>query len=177
MAYTKKKDIWISLAIIGAAVLTLCFFTLVKGSVKIDAGGAFAELHLNSIFFTTTTVTSGTDPYPVSGRVYIPERLSISMKQDGQTWKIVSRGPWGDLSRIKVKNNRTTALRLGHPFLIKPRVSRSSSSVSVDFAIIGQAGEQYQNFARRNNKLIRQAKVKIIDESGNVLADGRFEYG
>jgi hypothetical protein len=174
MAYMKKR---ISLAIIGVAVLTLCFFTLVKGFVKIDAGGAFAELQLNSILFSTTTITSGTDPYPVSARVHIPQRLSISMKQDGQTWQIDSRGPWGDLSRIKVKNNQTTALRLGPPFLIKPGVRRSSSSVLVDFAIIGQAGEQYQNFARKNNQLIRQAKVKIIDESGNMLTDGRFEYG
>jgi hypothetical protein len=173
----KKKDIWISIAIIGAAVLALCFYLLVKGSVKIDAGGAIAVLRLNSIWLSKTTITSEPEPFPVSARAYRPKGLSISMKQDGHTWQIDSRGPWGNLSRIKVKNNETTALRLGPPFLIRPGVRKNGSILSIDYIIVGQAGEQYLNSVRKDNQAIAAAKVKILDEAGNVLEAGRFEYG
>jgi len=99
------------------------------------------------------------------------------MKQGGNTWQIDSRGQWGDLSTIRVKNNSTTVLQLGPPFLIKPKVRKSGSRVSIDFAVIGQASEQYQNVARKNNRSVPAAKAKIIDETGNVLASGKFEYG
>jgi hypothetical protein len=173
----RKKDIWISIAIIAAAVLTLCFYLLVKGSVKIDAGGATAVMRLNSIWLSKTTITSGPEPCPVGARVHRPERLSISMEQDGHTWQIDSRGPWGDFSRIRVKNNRTTSFKLGPPFLIKPIVDKRSSLLSIDFAVIGQAGERYRNFVRKDDQPIADAKLKIVDEAGNVLETGRFEYG
>jgi len=67
------------------------------------------------------------------------------MQQGSDTWQIDSRGPWGDLSTIRVSNNNTS--------------------------------EQYQNFARKNNRSVPAAKAEIIDEAGNVLASGRFEYG
>jgi hypothetical protein len=173
----KKRDILISLAIIAAAAFALYFYSLAKGSVEIDAGGAIAELQLNSIWLPATTISSGPEPSPVSARVHRPEGLSLSMKQDGHTWQIDSRGPWGDFSKIRVKNNRTTSLKLGPPFLIRPIVDERDSLLSIDFAVIGQAGEQYRNFVRKDNKTITDAKLKIVDEAGNVLETGRFKYG
>lgn len=173
----KKKDIWISIAIIAAAALTLCLYWRRKGSIKIDAGGATAALQIHSSLLRKVTVTSEAEPATVSAQVHRPKHLSISMKQDGYTWQIDSRGPWGDLSRIKVKNNETTTLRLGPPFLIRPIVKKSGSLLSIDFAIIGQAGERYENFVRRNNKAMPGAKVKILDEAGNVLVNDKFRYG
>ena len=177
----KKKDIWISIAIISAAALVFCYYSLtnslVKGSIKVDAGGATAVLQLRSIWFSQEKTTIGQEPATVNARIHKPERLSVSMGQEGHTWKMDSSGPWGNLSRIKVKNDKTTVVRLGPPFLIKPRVNKSGSYLSIDFAIIGQAGEQYQSFVKKDNRLITGAKLKIVDKAGNVLMNDRFKYG
>ena len=173
----KKRDIWISVAIIATAVLAFYFYSQGKGRIKIDAGGAVATLQLRGGWLSKATISSGAEPATVSSRVHRPAQLSLSMKQDSNTWQIDSRGPWGDLSTIKVTNNNTTVLKLGSPFLIKPKVRKSGSNVSIDFAIIGQASEQYQNFARKNNRAVPAAKANIIDEAGNVFASGKFEYG
>lgn len=175
----KKRNIWISVAIIAAVVLILMLFSgsSGKGQIKIDAGDVIAELQLAGGLFSKATINSGAEPTKLSVRAHRPEQLSLSMKQGGDTWQIDSRGPWGKLSTISVNNNETTVLRLGPPFLIKPGVRKSGSNVLVDFAIIGQAGEQYQNVVRKNNRTVPAPKAKIIDEAGNVLASGGFEYG
>ena len=173
----KKRDIWISVAIIAAAVLLLYSYSQGEGQIKIDAAGAVATLQLRSSWLSKATISSGAEPTKVSARAHRPEQLSLSMRQNGNTWRIDSRGPWGDLSTIRVTNNKTTALKLGPPFLIKPKVRKSGSSISIDFAIIGQASEQYQSVARKNNRAVPAPKAKIIDEAGNVIASGKFEYG
>ena len=173
----KKKDIWISIAVIAAAAITLCFYWQRKGYIKIDAGGANAVLQLHSSWLRKATVASAAEPAAISAQVHRPQHLSISMKQDNHSWQIDSRGPWGDLSKIKIKNNETTVLKLGPPFRIQPKVHRGVKLVSIDFAIIGQAGEQYGNFVRKDNQAMPGANVKIVDEAGNVLQTGKFEYG
>ncbi len=175
----KNKNIWISVAIIAAAVLVLMLFSgsSDKGQITIDAGDAIAELQLAGGLFSKATINSGAEPAKVSARAHRPQQLSLSMKQGGDTWRIDSRGPWGKLSKISVKNNDTTVLKLGPPFLIKPGVRKSGSNVSIDFDIIGQASEQYQSVIRKNNRAVPPPKAKIIDETGNVIASGKFEYG
>jgi len=174
----KKKDILISLAIIAASGLALLYYSQRKGYVGIDAGGANAQLHLRSSWLTSTINASGDEkPTAIRARIYRPQLLSLSMGQDGYIWRIESRGPWGDLSKIKVRNNEATAIRLGPPFLIKPEINKNGSLLSVDYAIIGQAGEQYENFITKNNRAVTGAKIKIVDETGNVLESGSFKYG
>jgi len=129
-------------------------------------------LQLRSGWLTKATISSGAEPATVNARVHKPEWLKISMQQGSNTWRLDSRGPWGDLSTIKVTNNNTTVLKLGPLFLIKPKVRKSGSRVSIDFAIIGRAGEHYRN-SRRSSA----PKLKIVDETGSVLATGKFEYG
>jgi len=175
----KKRGIWILIAFIAAAVLILILFSSSssKGQIKIDAGNAVAKLQLAGGLFGKETISSGAEPAKVSARVHQPQRLSISMEQGSDTWQIDSSGPWGKLSTIKVNNNDTMVLKLGPPFFIKPGVGKSGSNVSINFAVIGQAGEQYQNVARKNNQAVPAPKATIVDETGNVLAEGRFEYG
>ena len=173
----KKKDILISLAIIAASGLALLYYSQRKGFVGIDAGGAEAQLYLRSSWLTSARIASGDKPATISTRIYRPQFLSLSMKQDGNTWRIESRGPWSDLSTIKVRKNEATAIRLGPPFLIKPEVKKNGSILSIDYAIIGQAGEQYQDFITKDNKAVTRPKIKIVDETGNVLKSGSFEYG
>jgi hypothetical protein len=173
----KKKDILISLAIIAVSGLTLLFYMQRKGFVGIDAGGANALLHLNSSWLTSAIIASGSEPAKIGARIYRPQFLSLSMGQAGHTWKIESRGPWGNLSKIKVRNNEATAIRLGPPFLIKAEINKNSSIISIGYAIIGQAGEQYENLITKDNRTVTGAKIKIVDETGNVLKSGSFEFG
>ena len=173
----KKKDIWVSLAIIAAAGLTLLFYSQRTGYVGIDAGGANFVLRLRNNWLGHESITSGAEPAAIGARIYRPQFLSLSIGQGGHTWKIDSCGPWGNLARIKVRNNEATAIRLGAPFLIKPVVKKTGSILSIGFAIIGQAGEQYQNFITKDNGAVTGAKITIIDEAGNVLESGHFKYG
>jgi len=175
----KKRNIWISVAIIAAAVLILMWFSgsSGKGQIKIDAGGAIAELQLAGGLFDTVTISSGAEPIKVDARTYYPQSVTISMQQGSDTWQIDNRGPWGKSSTIEVKNNETTVLRLGPPFIVKPGINKSGSTVSINFSIFGQGGEKYQNYAKKNNSRVPAPKAKIIDEAGNVLASGKFEYG
>jgi len=173
----KKKDIWISLTIIACSGLAVLYYTQRKGYVGIDAGGADAEFRLKSSWLLHTTITSDDEPAAIGARIYRPQFLSLSKKQNGHTWRIDSRGPWADLSRIKVRNNEATAIRLGPPFLIKPEIRKKDSRLSINYAIIGQAGEQYRSFITKNNRAVIGAKIKIVDEAGNVLESGKFSYG
>ena len=171
----KKRDIWISVAIIAAACLTFYFFVRQKGHIKIDTPGV--QMQLRCGYFSKRTITSTDGPVTVSARVYRPEGLSIAMKENGNTWRVDSRGPWGNLSQIKVQNDETTVLELGPPLLIKPKVRQRGSLVSVDFSIVGQAGEQYGNSIMKNRRRIPAPRLKIVDEAGEVLASGKFAYG
>lgn len=173
----KKKDLWISLAIIAAAGLTLLFYSQRKGYVGIDAGGANAMLRLRNNWFGHKTITSGAEPAAIGARIYRPQFLSLSMEQGGHKWTIESRGPWGNLSKINVRNNEATPIRLGPPFLVKPVVKKNSSILSIGYSIIGQAGEQYQNFLTKDNRAVTGAKIKIVDETGNIRESGSFKYG
>lgn len=174
----KKKDIWISLAIIACSGLSVLYYTQRKGYVGIDAGGTDAVLHLKSIGFINTTINSGTNPSAIPARIYKPQFLSLSMKQDGQKWRIESRGPWGDISKIKVRNDEATALKLGPPFLIKPQIRKNRSQLYISFTILGRAGEQYEHYATKDGRAYYpKARLKINDEAGNVLESGQFEYG
>ena len=173
----KKRDRWISIAIIGAAVLILCLHSWGGGRIEIDAGGAVAALQLRNNWFKSSTITSRAGPTLASAGVHRPRRLSMSVEQNGRTWRIDSRGPWANLSRIRVKALRTTTLRLGSPLMIKSKVRRNGSSVDIDYAIVGQAGEHYEKFAVKDNRAVRKAKVRILDETGNIVEAGSFKYG
>ncbi|KPK38394.1 MAG: hypothetical protein AMJ65_12980, partial [Phycisphaerae bacterium SG8_4] len=74
-------------------------------------------------------------------------------------------------------NLKTTAVRLGPPLLIKPKVHRYGPVVDIDFTIVGQAGERYEKFAFKDNRVVRKAKVRIVDETGNIIEAGSFKYG
>lgn len=173
----QKKDIFISLGIIVAAVAAAWVFLQAKGHVRIDAGGADAELELKNAWFAKTTVTSRTEMTELGARVYDAQRLNISTQQNGQTWRIECVGPWGELSMIKVRRNGTTELQLGSPFLIKPGITRRGADVSIDYTIIGRAGEHYRSFATRDGRAAPGAKISIVDGAGNVLNSGKFEFG
>jgi len=173
----KKRDIWISVAIIAAAVLLLLISLQKKGRLQIDAGGAVPALRLSNSWLDKTMISSEAQPYKISARLHRPQWLKLSMQQGSDTWRLESRGPWGELSTIRVKSNDTTVLKLGPPFQIKTKALFTGTKVSIDFNIIGTAGEQYRNMIIQNNKRAPAPGVKILDEDGFILASGKFAYG
>ena len=174
-----KRTLWILVAVITAAMLVLILVSnsSSEGRIKIDAGGAEATLRLRGGWSNSALIKSKAEPVMLRAGIYKPVRLSISTKQNGDTWLLYSSGPWGELSTIKVRKDNTTVLELGQSFLIKPSVKKSSSLVSIGHSIIGRAGEQYSAAIAKNGKRLPTPKLKIVDEAGNVLASGRFEYG
>ncbi len=173
----KKRDIRISIAIIGVAVLLLFLHSHSGGRIEIDAGGAVGVLQLRNNWLQSTTVASDAGPALASAGVHRPRGLSISAEQDGHTWRLESSGGWANLSRVRVRALRTTILRLGSPLTIKSKVRRNGEFLEIDYAIIGQAGERYSGRAVKDGQVVQKAKVRIVDEMGNTLKSGSFEYG
>lgn len=168
----KKKDKLISVAIIAAAALTLWLYMHRTGCVEIDAGGADATLQLRSSLFGHATVSSNAGPTRVRAITYRPRYLKVLMKQGGRDCQLDSYGPWGKFSAIGVEDDKTTVLRFGPPFTVKPSVYRSGQNRVIEFSIVGRAGEQYQYSTNAP-----APKVRIVDEQGNALASGTFGFG
>jgi hypothetical protein len=176
----KKKDIWIAVAVIAVTVLGVYIFAERQGHLKIDTPGV--ELKVRSGWFRTATVSSDSEPVKVAARVYRPERAVITSKKKGESkwWSLQARrGPWGQLERIKVEQDQTTVLKLGPPFTVHTDVRRRGRNASIGLALIGQAGESWntQVLAGGGQRRPAAPKLQIVDESGNVLVSGKFEYG
>jgi len=87
----KKRDIWISVAIIAAVLILMLFSgSSGKGQIKIDAGEAEASLRLRGGWSNSQLIKSKTESVILRSEIYKPVRLSISMKQDGDTWLLYS---------------------------------------------------------------------------------------
>ncbi|MFH1717714.1 MAG: hypothetical protein ABIF19_10210 [Planctomycetota bacterium] len=173
----KKRDISISVAVIAASILLLYSHSQGTGRIEIRASGADAVLNLRSGWFGTAIIKSGAALAEVSARIHRPESLKVSMQRDGNTWQLEGNGPWGQMSTIRVKNDDTAVLEFGPPFTINPKVHGGGPQVSIDLTIVGRAGEQYHNVIIQNGKRIAAPRLEIVDENGNVLTTGRFEYG
>lgn len=172
----KRKDILIALGIIAVCLGSLYLYSftdkLVHGYVELDSGGAKAELMLRGSFFSRDFKVTEKEPKLINTRVTRPKYLSISKTQDSNSLSLVSYGPWGHLSGIKINNNQTLKLRVGPPLIIKPTISYRAGIVNIGFRVVGQTEEYYQIPRTRKNP-----KVKIMDENGNILTSGNFAYG
>ena len=174
----KKKDILIALAIIAACIglLYLYSFTnsLVHGYIELDSGdpNVRAELQFQSGLFGWEKVVSGSEPKKVNSRILTPRLLTVSKTQKSRRIILASYGPWGDISKIHVENDKKTIIKVGPPFVIRPNIWKRSGTVQIDFSIIGRAGEYYQIPI-----LPKSSKVTIMDENGKTLASGNFSYG
>ena len=108
---------------------------------------------------------------------------SITLKATEKTaeaevnWTLHCARKFGKLARFTIKDGETLAIPAGAPLLAKATVRRAGEVVSIGTAIVGRAGEEYEPGARRNGKPQAAPKLEIVDETGNILASGKFEYG
>jgi hypothetical protein len=171
----KKAAIFILIVLVAAVAVVVYYVTRGHGYVKIDTPGV--EMHLSGGWFTRTTVRSGGNPARVRATLYRPVRMTISAGENGNTWRLYSRGPWGKLRGIVVDKDETKHIELGPPFVVTTGVHRRQTNVLVGFSMVGRAGEHYQTVVTKNGRTLPAPKLKILDEAGNVLTAGKFEYG
>ncbi|MHC4659561.1 MAG: hypothetical protein ACYS83_10385 [Planctomycetota bacterium] len=149
------------------------------GYIKLDVTGAIMQLSRD--WWSRVTVSSDTEKIKVKTGTYRPRRLEIVKEGGGNKWRIFSSGPWGDLRTVKVRKDETTVLKPGEPFFISANVRQQRQSgsrlVSIGISIIGRAGEHYSSRIAKNGRDVGAPKLKIVDESGKVLASGKFKYG
>jgi len=172
-----KKKIIILVVLASVVALYVGFAVTAKyGEIVIEGTGA--TMKLESLFRAAKVSGGGAAIRARTGR-YRP--MSIVLESDdpssGGVWTITSRGPWGGLDRIVVKEDSTTRLRVGPPLVLSAVPSGSGRTISFSFAVKGCSGETYQTAARNGRRSAALPPFEIVAEDGRVLASGKFEYG
>ena len=141
-----------------------------EGYIKLEGKGA--RLLLGGPWGRSMSLLSNDEAVQAYAGIYRPRAIEISAGKDGQKYTISSTGPWGELSRVEIKKDETTVIKCGPPLKAKADVRRSGRDVSLGLSITGVAGEMY------GPRSLRQVPgVKIVDEAGNLLSEGKFAFG
>ena len=132
-------------------------------------------------------VPSGTE-CPMSAGTYAPD--SITARAEGEEvggkrdiWSITSRGPFGKLAKVEIKDGATTTIDAGPPFVLNVEVSNAEDTpqgkvVRISLQVLGGMGEVYAlNSLRKGATVAAAPKLEVLDEKGTSLAKGSFEYG
>jgi hypothetical protein len=97
---------------------------------------------------------------------------------DGVEWTLREySGNVGRLGSFEIRPGEATALRAGTPLTSRLTVTRTNKgSVYMTFQPVGQAGERYEAYARKDARGEPAPGVRILDESGKVLTADKFAY-
>jgi hypothetical protein len=174
-----KKIIIIPVIIVVLIGIILFYYSQQTGYIKIEAPGFETDLNLSGRWGSKAISVSGSEPVGIRAGTYKPERIVVRLtKASDQWWSILCRNePWGKLATINVAKGNTTALKLGPPLEMRTDVQRNNRTVSIGLTLVGQAGEHYSPQVLTHNGPLPEPTVKIVDESGQELASGKFEYG
>lgn len=174
----KKRNIWISLAIIVGVIAVFRFYSRGRGYIKVDTPGFKTTLNLRRGWWHSAVAMSDGRPLKVRAGAYTLMHGELRLEQQGKWWTILCRNrSGGAMSRIRVAGGETTVLKLGPPLEVRPEVLRTGSIVSIGLSLIGQAGEHWIPQVFTAGKRQPTPRLKIVDEEGNILASGKFEYG
>ena len=190
----KKVLAIIVILVVVPAIGAGFFFTKKAGKIKTDTEGV--TLQLEGPWWSKVTVGPEVKAIEAKKGKYWPRRLYRELERKVATsklnmktekWQISSRGPWGKLGKVAVKEDETTELKFGGPLTVKPIVTIPSRfvgrvTVTVGLKVVGEYGEEYgvratmtdENGKRRS---VKAPKVKIFDETGKELANGKFAFG
>jgi len=174
-----KKIIVIPVIIVALIGLIIFYYSQQTGYIKIEAPGFETDLNLSGRWGSKAISVLGSAPVGIRTGTYKPERIVVRLtKTSDQWWSILCRRePWGKLATINVAKGETTTLKLGPPLVIRTDVQRRNSTVSIGLTVVGQAGEHYSPQVLTHNGPLPAPAVTIVDESGQELASGKFEYG
>ena len=105
---------------------------------------------------------------------YPRERLGLSSLSitdaNGDQWLL-------ELVKGQPISSFKSGAKAGPPLLIKINVETKGLDALVRLVVEGQAGERYVGGVRKNGKWQPAPKLKIVSETGAILASGKFEYG
>ena len=110
---------------------------------------------------------------------YICEGLSITKTDaDGKEWRLAGLDV-GPLKNFEIRGGETTAIKIGPPLALKVDAvgPPSGGEIVLSLALAGKAGETYFLGLRQGATRSSPPKVKVLDASGNVLAEGNSEFG
>jgi hypothetical protein len=122
---------------------------------------------------------SGSDgKWQVPEGKYSGESLSIAKTDaDGKEWRLMAAGV-GPLENFEVRGGQTTAIKIGPPLALKVNAGEpESGQISLNLALAGKGGETYSVGLQKGTSRLQPPKVKVLDASGKVLAEGNSEYG
>ncbi len=170
------------------------FFTRKVGKIKTDTEGV--TLHLDGSWWSRITVGPEAKAVEAKKGTYRPRRLYRKLErkvvddrgnEKSEKWQIYSFGPWGKLAKIAVKKDETTELKFSGPLTIEPTVKLPRKSggrliVTVGLKLVGEYGEEYSVRAtttdeKGKSRSLKEPKLKIFDETGKELANGKFAFG
>jgi hypothetical protein len=178
-----RKISLLAVAVLALAAMTVQSASRPMGTIKVPAS-LMLELKVDN---KPVSVPSGKEVSMAAGS-YVPAGITaqaVGAGTDGraEVWSIKSTGPFGKLQKINIVEGATSEIVAGPPFTIKVMVSKATNTpqgkvVSVSFAILGKAGEQYAaNTLKKGLSLAPPPQVQILDGKGTVLSQGNFEYG
>ncbi len=173
-----KKIIVIPLIIVVLIGIVLLYYSQQTGYVKLEAPGITVALRgLHGVFWKKLQIDSSTNPVKTHVGEYLAMFGSLASNAGGDKWQISFYGAQNPSSRITVSKGQTTTLKFGPPLFLKTEVKPAGQQVSIGLSITGQSGERYNPGIEKNGKALEAPKLQIVDEAGNILASGKFEYG
>lgn len=171
----KKKAI--ILVVLASVVALYVAFALTAKHGEIAVEGTGVTMKVESLF-RRVRLSGGVAATRVRTGRYRPVSIALESADDkGETWTIESRGPWGDLDRIVVREDATTLLRVGPPLVLAAVPNGSGRTVSFSFTVKGCSGETYEPIVQNGRRAAPLPPLEIVAEDGRVLASGKFEFG
>jgi len=170
-------------AVLAMAAMTVQSASTPTGHIKVPAG-LLLELKIDG---KPVLVPSGS-ACPMPAGTYAP--VSITARAEGEEvggqrdlWSLTSRGPFGKLAKVEIKDGETTAIEAGPPLVLKVAVAKAQSTpqgkvVRIGLQVLGRMGEVYAPNTLRQGRTVAPApQLEVLDEKGTSLAKGNFEYG
>ncbi|MGB2937290.1 MAG: hypothetical protein WBD05_03700 [Phycisphaerae bacterium] len=119
---------------------------------------------------------------PVDGKVsvvagkYTVLQMTLAQRDEaGVEWTLTGRG--GKWKNFQILPDQTLQLQLGPPLKASIEVDQNNGTASMTFLLVGRGEEVYAGGASKDGKMQPAPKFEILDETGKVLATGKFEYG
>jgi hypothetical protein len=115
-------------------------------------------------------------PAPATGPVVRapaaePSASLLKTDANGDAW-MLDRAGGGPLLSAGLD-----APKAGPPILVRADVSRTGANASIGLTLEGRAGEQYRPVVKKNGTTLSAPTLRIVNEAGQVITEGSFQYG
>jgi hypothetical protein len=109
---------------------------------------------------------------------YRGELFSLSKTDaEGAKWTLTCLD-LGPLAKFEVRGGETTAFKVGPPLVLMVVAGAAEAGqVALKLALAGKGGETYSVGVQKGGVRPKPPKVKVLDSTGKVLAEGNSEYG